>query len=73
MFEARIAHICIAYTTRKIYRMHVFMLSSSCKSPFSYCMLPFADLQLDAEHELKGGGVTAPVGLHIAPVMILML
>ena len=64
MFEARIAHICIAYTTRKIYRMHVFMLSPFCKSPFSYCMLPFADLQLNAERNLKGGGVPSPEGLQ---------
>ena len=63
-FEARIAHICIANTTRKICRMHVLMLSSSCKSPISYCMLPFADLQLNAEHELKGGGVPSPEGLQ---------
>ena len=45
--------------------MHVFMLSSSCKSPISYCMLPFADLQLNAEHELKGGGVPSPEGLQL--------
>ena len=50
-FEARIAHICIANATRKMCRMHVLMLSSSCKSPISHCMLPFANLQLHAEHE----------------------
>ena len=44
--------------------MHVLMLSSSCKSPISYCMLPFADLQLNAEHNLKGGGVPSPEGLQ---------
>ena len=59
------AHVCIANTTRKIYRVHVLTLSSSCKSPISYCMLPFADLQLDAEHELKGGGVALPRGPSI--------
>ena len=31
-FEAHIAQICIANTTCKIYRMHVLMMSSSCKS-----------------------------------------
>ena len=45
--------------------MHIFMLSSSCKSPISYCMLPFNDLQLNAEHELKGGGVALPRGPSI--------
>ena len=44
--------------------MHVFMLSSSCKSPISYCMLPFADLQLNAKHDLKGGGVPFQKGIQ---------
>merc|ERR1712110_130794 len=52
-----LAQICIANTTCKIWRMNVLMMSSSCKSPISQCMLPFANLQLHAEHELKGGGV----------------
>ena len=28
-------------------------------------MLPFAGLQLNAEHELKGGGVPSPEGLQL--------
>jgi len=31
-------------------------------------MLPFADLQLDAEHELKGGGVPSPEGLQYSVI-----
>ena len=65
VFETHIAQICIASTTCKIYRMHVLMMSSSCKSPISHCMLPFANLQLHAEHELKGGGVPSPEGLQL--------
>ena len=34
------------------------------QSPMSHCMLPFANLQLYAEHKLKGGGVPSPEGLH---------
>ena len=43
---------------------HAWPFLSSCKSPISYCMLPFADMQLNAEHELKGGGVPSPKGLQ---------
>ena len=64
VFETHIAQICIANTTCKICRMNVLMMSSSCKSPISHCMLPFASLQLHAEHELKGGGVPSPEGLQ---------
>jgi hypothetical protein len=35
------------------------------QSPPSDCMLPFADPQLDADHELKGGGVALPRGPSI--------
>ena len=60
----QITQICIANTTCKICRMNVLMTSSSCKSPISHCMLPFANLQLHAEHELKGGGVPSPEALQ---------
>ena len=47
--------------------MHVLMLSSSCKSPISYCTLPFADLQLDAEHKLKVSQIIHHVSSGSAP------
>ena len=65
VFETHIAQICIANTTCKICRMNVLMMSSPCKSPISHCMLPFANLQLHAEHEMKGGGVPSPQGLQL--------